>query len=677
MGYRPPLHIHIVYHPSFVEGGIWSEHLVKWFSGDPDAYAVPPADIPTFVWTSVSPDEVPPEVPIAEAQRTVVILLVDRAWLAEPQWRSWASSLLDTASAIGDEHAVVVVALHPNAIHLGGSLSRRNAIRLEGGDKNKRFEELRLRLTHYIAKHILGGVTTSIFLSHTKAGARPGDNGGRDLAVALKSFLNQRPLGTVFFDEVSIEAGEDFVERLKQGVGASVVVVLLTERFSGRYWCKWEVMMTKQHRRPMLLVDALEEGEPLNLAYAGNVRTIRWSRECADDEVMHYKVIAGALLELLRVEHNRLRIFEIGPIVGGEARTESFGHTPELATLPAPSGDTMLILHPDPPLAPFEVEVMRRNRPDLKFASVTQALAGTAVNRTTLNGRRIAISISEGQDRAVYGLTALHQKRLWERLATLLLAAGAELAYGGDLRQGGYTIQLWDLIRGTLDAGDELPDGVVHSYLGWPLSLTITEDERAALPSAIRIHVFSKAAGLTLDPHSFIPPSTYDSMERFAWAVSMTEMRAAIARDCHARVVVGGQLRSVSPIPGLVEEFLTFAPDKPTYLVGGFGGMARVIGRAMLGKQPEELTRSFQEEEGRRSAIFDFYAEEVATGRWPQLEPLDFEGIVRRLAAIGFDGLDNGLTKDENLQLFHSRDILQITSLVLTGLIRKLGVKSE
>ena len=673
MSYNPPLHVYVVYHPLFVDGAKWALQLERWLSGDPDTYAVPTAEVPTFIWTATTTNDSPAAIPFGDAERTIVILLVDDAWMAKPVWRVWADSTRDAAIRSGSDNTVIVVAASKNALNLTGHFATLNAIRLDLVAEPERSVVLRLRITHLIARQLLRGARTTIFLSHTKIGIRAGDDGGRGLALALKKFLDLQPISNTFFDEVNIEAGEDFGERLLEEVNAAVIVVLLTDRFAGRFWCKWEIATAKISRRPMLLVDALESGEPINLAYAGNVRTIRWDRTRIDDVAMHDMIIAGALLELVRGEHNKARARCMEPRLTALGRTEVMGYGPELATLPLPDGNIVHVIHPDPPLAAFEVELVRRHRPEVRFASITQALAGSYNGQTPLMGRRIAISISDGPDREHFGLTKLHQERLWERIASLLLSAGAQLAYGGDLRIGGYTERLWDLVRGALDAGGRIPPSIVHSYLGWPIPVNLTDAQRAALPDVIELHELPMPSGLSRDISTFISPSSLDPDDRFAWTVSMAEMRKIMAAECDARVIVGGQFRSVSPIPGLVDEFLTFAPSKPVYLVGGFGGMARVIGQALLGDSPEQLTRHFQEDGGKRTAILSHFDHVVAKDGWPGLEELDFDALVSKLHSMGIACLNNGLTEIENKRLLSSKDIIEITSLILTGLQRLFG----
>lgn len=668
MNYLPPLHIHIFHHPKFSNGTQWVDSLLKWFSGDPEAFAVPPADIPVFVWTGKdgSPPSMPPK---AEAKQTVAVFLVDDHWMGCRNWRRWSS---DSAKSKSGTEEIVVVAVSRNADNLQEPLKSLQMIRLDKVNKERRFSELVLSLTHFLATRMLqlhaAQTHTRLFLSHAQAD-------GKEFALALKGFLDLRSNVKTFFDVVDIQVGDNYPKELTDALLSSVVVVILTDRFSSRYWCGWEVVTAKEHRRPMVLVDALEHGEPTSLAYAGNIRTIRWDRARLQDESVLQNVIAAALLELLRAEHNRARIDAVRRVTNISESAVILGMPPELATLPGPSPKAVPtdVLYPDPPLPVYEIELIKRHRADLKLASMAQVLAHTTAGAKRLQGKRIAISISDSPDMEMCGLRKIHLERLWTRLATLLLASGAELAYGGDLREKGYTQQLWDLVRGTLDAGGVLPDDVVHNYLGWPIHLQLNESERAQLSDVICTHPIPMPQSLKRNPEIFIPLGNLDPADHFAWTVSMTAMREVMALECQARILIGGQFLSVSPIPGIVEEFLTFAQLKPVYLVGGFGGMTAVLIRAVQGERPPELTMEYQSGSGKRTPIIEYYNQQVGSAGWEHLEKADFEGLVNRLNSMGTDSLNNGLTPEENLRIFQSRDLLEITSLVLDGLGRRLN----
>ena len=675
MRYEPPLHVHIVFAAGHPHGEAWAERLSRWLMGDRDVYAVPQANVPVSVWSG-SDKAPPPDIHWEHAGRTAVVLLVDDVMVASSAWRKWAARQAETKRGAD---LLLACTMTPNFMNLGSYYGEKQAIRLDYIPEPDREEDLVLFVTHALARWYAdrAGVLQSVplFISHAKAPHQ--GVSGRDAALSLKKFADSRPLGKAFFDEVSISAADDFYETLAAGFDHAVVIVLLTDRFSSRYWCGWEVMTAKTKKRPLLVVDALAEGEPTSLGYLGKTRTIRWnitSTEKLADTGMQRKIVASALLELLRSEHDAATIEAVrGYVLPGE-RCEVTGRAPELATLPdrRPDGATFFLLHPDPPLPRYEIELIHRHRPDVVLASVTQALAGCEAGDVPLKGKRVAISISDPPKDEPYVLGSAVLDRLWGKLAMHLLVAGAELSYGGDLRQKGYMDQLLDLVRGVADAGRPLPSGVVHWYAAWTVAAKVDASSRAKLPPSFELH--EEALPLELDSTKFVeppPPNDYVPENHFAWTLSMRDVRRRMAAGCQARILVGGQVRAVSPWPGLLEEFETFV-GKPIFLLGAFGGMTRVLIDALQGKEPTVLTQAFQDENGKRIPLREYYEARAGQKGFEDVPPIDLSGRLAKLKALGVRGLDNGLTDEENKRLFVTRDLTEMVALVLTGLRKKL-----
>ncbi|WP_233605057.1 hypothetical protein [Corallococcus sp. AB030] len=608
-------------------------------------------------------------------------MLVDSAMVASEEWRNWCEV---QASAKRKGDLLLICTVTPHFANLGAAYGATNAIRLDRIAEAEQSDSLRLLVTHTLARwfaHRGRNGRVRLFISHAKA--KRGTISGRDLALGLKQFIDQRPAGERFFDEVDITAGEDFEFVLKRAIRESVVVVLLTDIFSSRFWCGMEVTTAKELHRPVVVVDALEQGEPISLAYIGKNPTVRWETNSIDpgkDTLIHARIVATALLEQLRLAHDEARLSEIREVaLKSVSRVKLTARPPELATLPDISrrGQTLL-LHTDPPLPRFELDLIRRQRPDLQLASAAQALSGCYAGSVPLVGYRIAISISDPpeDDRKITGLSKVVQERLWAQLATHLISAGAELAYGGDVRAGGYTEKLIDLATSSADAGRPLPRGIVHWYAGWPTAAKLSQETRAKLPRAFRLHEIAApdAAGAT-NPEW--PPNDPDPEHRFAWTLCTRAMRLAMAKECHARVLVGGPLRSVSPWPGLLEEFETFVVlRKPVFLVGGFGGITRRIIDALEGGAPKELTQTFQDEGRERQALREHYETAVRAHHLRNIPLVDWSERILALQNIGIKGLGNGLTLEENKRLFVSRSVTEIIALILEGL-RQLATKNR
>ncbi|RKH65215.1 toll/interleukin-1 receptor domain-containing protein [Corallococcus interemptor] len=670
--YLPPLHLHIVSSKDFTEGAGYSLLLQQWFSGNERVFAVPEPNLPLYVWTDKE-GVLPNDIPWAEARRTVLIVLVDDSLLAEPKWRAWVQR---QANARRAQDLFLPVAFTENFKNGGPVLSQKNAVRLDLRPVEYRGEDLRLLVTHSLVRWFQTppgdpAVPARLFISHAKA--KMGTVSGRDIASRLKDFIDKNPAGTPFFDEVDIGGGEDFAETLAENVKRSVVIVLLTDAFSSRFWCGWEVAMSKELLRPVVVVNALEQGEVSSLSYMGKTPTIPWHTSvpgALEDTRMHRRIVATALVEQLRLAYDAQQLEAIRELAfPGQTDVIVAMRPPELATLPEtrPGHAPFILLHSDPPLPRYELRLMARQRPEVMFASAAQALSGCYAGTQPLMGRRIAVSISDSPDRDTSGFSQNAQDRLWTRLATHLLAAGAELAYGGDPRVGGYMDQLFEFVRSITDAGQSLPVGIVHWYAGWPISANASTPMKAGLPSPIEPHWMPVPAEVanTADPSK--PASDLTPEHRYAWTLGMSAMRREMAKDCHARILIGGQLRAVSPWPGLLEEFETFI-GKPLYLMGAFGGTTQRLIDVLQGKPtPVEFTAAFQDEGSKRAPLREYYEQRKG--------PVDWDARVERIRKLGVAGLDNGLTQEENERLFVTRSLTEMISLVLKGLRNRFGPK--
>ena len=105
----------------------------------------------------------------------------------------------------------------------------------------------------------------------------------------------------------------------------------------------------------------------------------------------------------------------------------------------------------------------------------------TMTYREGLSRLIVAISVSESPDMPILGLIDEHLRDAMTEIARHLLALGARLAYGGDLRQHGFTELLFELAarhRRDADEGDHRMS--VEDYLAWPahISQTMADLER-------------------------------------------------------------------------------------------------------------------------------------------------------------------------------------------------------
>jgi len=243
-----------------------------------------------------------------------------------------------------------------------------------------------------------------------------------------------------------------------------------------------------------------------------------------------------------------------------------------------------------------------------------------------------------------------------------LLVQGASLAYGGDLRPGGFTAILCELVRSHNRAGSKER---VHNFLAWPIDLRLDPGIWKEYLDEIHPYNLPPPADLGVNDKAYVGPD--EPAGRYAWARSLTAMRQVMNDKISARVLLGGQVIGFKgKYPGLFEEALiALRAKKPLYLIGGFGGCTRAIAEALQGGAPEVFTEPFQAREPLFRGMADRYNADAAAGK---TSPMDYAGELHFLQATGVSGLNNGLTANENNILFTSKNLPEIVYLLLKGL---------
>jgi hypothetical protein len=262
-------------------------------------------------------------------------------------------------------------------------------------------------------------------------------------------------------------------------------------------------------------------------------------------------------------------------------------------------------------------------------------------------------------------------------ISRYLLVAGVRLAYGGHLGPLGYTVRLADLLydpvveqlRGAVPTGEAHPAELVV-YLAWP-TVEIAVDV-ARLGALVEVRRCDRPLDVADATNPALLPAqnemSFDApVNRFAWARGLTVMRERQSTEIAARVIIGGRLGPAGDgyrgrMPGVLEEtLLGIRAGRPVYLVGAFGGCARLIIDALEGVQRPELTWSYQRAVPHSEELRALYRERKQI--WDE-----YEEIAADLKARGIGSLKNGLTLEENRELATTHSAERIIELVLRGL---------
>lgn len=253
----------------------------------------------------------------------------------------------------------------------------------------------------------------------------------------------------------------------------------------------------------------------------------------------------------------------------------------------------------------------------------------------------IAISMSESPDMAVLGFSESHLRETVAEFAIYLLASGANLAYGGDLRSGGFTALLFELVMRYRRQEDT--DARVIDYLAWPVHVRMKATDLDAL--AAELQGFAQLALIGQDGRwmSMEDRHTLPSHEphEHEWGPGLTAMRRTMRGETDARIVLGGRVEGYKgDMPGIAEEaLLSLEVGQPLFLIGGFGGCTRDIAETV--------------------GLVDTWA--GSRPSWPGRK--QFKRYTQ-------NDLNNGLSTEENQVLACTPHLDQAVTLVMQGLRR-------
>ncbi|MEM1003055.1 MAG: toll/interleukin-1 receptor domain-containing protein, partial [Bacteroidota bacterium] len=269
----PPLAIHILWHAK--EEREEDEHYVKFvkplyqfFNRSVDEPLDIFLGIPIYLYPT--PNMFSNTKITRTSSRSCIIVLADWAMLKNEAWHP----VLKAIRLIKEE----------NKSHLLLSLSLTKAKnsfflhhhQLMVNDDKLRFNEVLIRIAHSTFRHLKGeppfsadifGIANpaiNIFISHAKA------DGGR-FAKELKDFIDDIPELRSYYDAKDIPLGSSFGKEIEEGIARSVLLVLHSDQFSSREWCRREILWAKKHGRPVLVLNQFEEGERRSFPYLGNV----------------------------------------------------------------------------------------------------------------------------------------------------------------------------------------------------------------------------------------------------------------------------------------------------------------------------------------------------------------------------------------------------------------------
>lgn len=210
-----------------------------------------------------------------------------------------------------------------------------------------------------------------VFISHTRRTAPDTEEDVIALVNQVRGIISDTRLAE-FFDAHDLQPGEDWEAALREHAASGVLLALRTDLYASREWCQLEMSIAKQQGLPIVILDSLDRGEERGSYLLDHVPRIPVRR--LNDEWSREGVLRCLNLlvdeSLKRVLWHRQEALAQG--VPGLDVAWWAPRAPELMTLTAwieenrngnhmpSSGNPLRILHPDPPLGPEELRILKQ-----------------------------------------------------------------------------------------------------------------------------------------------------------------------------------------------------------------------------------------------------------------------------------------------------------------------------
>ncbi len=733
----PPLHLIICRQGDSEPAADLAGAIQNAFRGNvagEDSYLATISDLPVPIRNfSKCPNDLSPEIFLDHALHTLVVLLMDESMKADDDWSDWIRKCESHVANSSGRHQIIALCTNeelkksftlirnqPNTRYtkkVGYDDVQKNG-ELAFGEYAERpawFALLILQACrHLLARSVFDSneetekLKLRLFISHAKKDSLP-------LANSLRSALNQKEYFSTWYDTEDLAGVEDWRTAIREGVNNSVVIVLRTEKYDTRPWCRQEFVWADQCAVPIVCVEARNSLEyAADAISASRVPTVR----IPDGNL--FRILFLALKESLRILQMECRLIQLERThVGVRKAKQRFviPYTPDLRNLTYAAkviaerkGKSRVgynvILYADPPLTPELYQASKSYMEQrcgmtylltptlLPFWYVTSESAQSkphTISTQSLLHKRINISISEcDPDLKRLGLTKQQMNGFVVQMAQALIANEAIVAFGHDWRNDGVMREIYRFGEAHQDvilSEDERP-GLLENYCYWGMKPGLNDRERGHLRGILDIIECDRPDDPRLVDHDTlgdVPPE----YRGYARARALTSMRRTMTDNVFARVCLGG--RDMDPkhpekdpsgrCPGVVEEaLLSCVADQPLYISGLLGGVAQQVINALERrpaslefKLPDQVANAYKGAEFEKGPNL---ATKKTANFPPKLYyydgPFASEEILEILRQYGIERLakNNGLTAEENQHLFEAATIDEVIGWVLTGLAR-------
>ena len=297
--------------------------------------------------------------------------------------------------------------------------------------------------------------------------------------------------------------------------------------------------------------------------------------------------------------------------------------------------------------------------------------------RRSLAGCIVNCSISESEDSADWGFPTWQVNRVTLQIVSALFGQGAGVVFGHDWREDGVMEAIHGFAQqvqppvplspGEVDAATQ---PLLLNVLPWPDNPRLSREDLERLASTLRVEPAGLPHELGRYGHDAQREGTSSALFRYLRGRGLTHLRHQLNSRSHARLCLGGRMSgSAGRYPGVIEEaFLAQRSRLPLYIAGLLGGAALQIIETM---RVSEMASTFCPV----TDVFDLYSTPPVAEHDPATvadRKVDRHEVWVAFHDTGVAALAerNGLSVEENEQLFSTPVLDTVVQLVLTGLSR-------
>ena len=637
-----PISIYVLYHTGNKEGREIYERLYKLLCRDANDPFFDGLDIPVYFSTDSDVQGITP-IDYSRAEKTILLLLLDQKMYISETWRDAVNDIPKTPNIF-----LCPISQYQYAFDFSKRTELLQFISLKSCSVIDNWQEFKTRVFDYLIRSLSTDPKKKlkIFISHSK---KDKDNLGRINAMNLRDYLRKETKEDSFYDVNDIVDGFRFDFQIEEAIKDSLLIVLFTNTYSSREWCRRELLTAKKHKIPAVAVFMVNGDIDRVFPYIGNIPSTIFNGE--------WRPVLNLLFR------TALDMYYEQKLLDGikDEETSVLPFPPEAFSFSIVNDTKDKVLYPEPPLGQEEIDILQAIRPKTFFYTPMQYLA----KDIDLKDKKVAISVSDSENLEALGLSQTMLRDLTVELSRHILIAKGHMVYGGDLRKDGYT-ELFKELSYQYGQFEKTDSSHIYfdNYVSWPVTTRLTEDVYAdykhnRINLIPVVHADECVGKVKLD--EFLPPVGNSNL--YLWGQSLTKMRQTMENAVSARIIVGGRTGGFKgKMAGLLEEFkLAKDKDHPIFLVGGFGGIAGMLCAAIKKEIP---SNAFLEE----ACKYDYY-ESLFKYYATNSQSIDYSWI----DDLTFDDLNNGLSEALNNRLFVSTNIMEIVSIILKGLFKTLN----